>query len=349
MRDAWADPAATHLACEIREQPEALERLLAESTSAIAAAAGAVRARGMRHVLLAARGSSDNAARYAQYLFGARLGLPAALAMPSLQTMYGVTAIADPAATLAVGISQSGRSPDIVAVLTGARDAGCVAVAITNDPGSPLAEAATHVIPLHAGRERSVAATKTYTASLAAIAALTAAVEGDPGPVRELREIPGAVERAVERAVTAVPEYDDVFGRPHLVAVGRGYNLATAHEIALKLRELGGVVAEAFSPADLMHGPIAALGPTSGALVACPSGRTHDSVLNILPALHARGTNAVVISDAPGAQIPLPRVPEWLSPIVAAVPGQLAALRRAVLTGGPVDEPAGLIKVTRTV
>jgi glucosamine--fructose-6-phosphate aminotransferase (isomerizing) len=345
----WLDPAASHLAREIREQPDVIEALLTDS-DAIARAARKIRARHVSHVLLAARGSSDNAARFGQYLIGGRLGLPAALATPSLQTMYGVPTVARGAETLSIGISQSGRSPDIVAVLDGARRAGALTLAITNDAASPLAGAAEVVIELCAGPERSVAATKTYTASLAALAALVVTLAGDPAEAAALSRVPALVGEAIERSFSAVPGLDERLGRPHLVAVGRGFNLATAYEFALKLRELSGAIGEAFSPPDLLHGPIAAVGPRTTAVLVAPAGRTRDSVLDVLPALAERGADPLIIGEGPDAELPLPAgVPEWLSPIVAIVPGQVAALRRAVLAGASVDAPAGLSKVTRTL
>ena len=159
------------------EQPQVIERLLVEESGAIAAAAADVERRRPRYAVIAARGSSDNAARYAQHLMGRFWGIPVALATPSLHTVYDAPLrYAD---GLVLGISQSGASPDVVAVLQAARVQGCIAVALTNEPDSPMAAAATHVIELHAGVEASVAATKTYTTSLAAAAALAVAIAGD--------------------------------------------------------------------------------------------------------------------------------------------------------------------------
>src|ERR687894_1865956 len=173
---------------EIADQPAAVARVLADGDGAIAAAAAAIRRRRPRYAVLAARGSSDNAARYAQHVLGRLCRLPVALATPSLHTVYD----APPRYTdgVVIGISQSGASPDVVAVLEAARADGCVTLAITNDPGSPMAATATHVLPLQAGREESVAATKTYTTSLAAVAALAAAVADDTDRRRELAGVP---------------------------------------------------------------------------------------------------------------------------------------------------------------
>jgi glucosamine--fructose-6-phosphate aminotransferase (isomerizing) len=282
-------------------------------------------------------------------VLGAKLGLPVALAAPSLGTMYDAPAIPKGARALVVGISQSGRSPDVVGVLEAARDAGAPSVAITNDPASPLAEAADVVIDLAAGPERSVAATKTYTTSLAAVAGLAVELGRDPGARRALATVPDAVERAIALAFEDVDRLDaDAIGE-HLVTVGRGFNLATAMEIALKVRELTGVVGEGFSPPDLIHGPIAATGPATTALLVAPDGLVRDSVLDAGDALRGRGARTLVLGEGDDAALRLPPgLREWLSPIVAVVPGQVLALHEAARRGRAIDAPVGLTKVTET-
>lgn len=337
----------SHLQREIREQPAALERFLTDRAAEVAAIARALRDRGVRYAVIAARGSSDNAARYAQYLFGERLGLPVALAAPSLETLYGAGAMAREA--VAIGVSQSGRSPDIVGVLAAARAARAPTVAITNDAGSPLARAAEFVVDLGVGTELSVAATKTYTASLAALATLVAELRDDAGDRAALRHVPSLVARALDAAEAAIAALDRYAGAPHVITVGRGYNYATAMEIALKVRELTATVAEGFSSADLMHGPIAAIARDTPAVIVAARGKALGSVLETAEALRERGAVPIKIACAPDADLPLPAdLPEWLSPMVAVVPGQVLALRRAVVGCHAIDEPAGLTKVTET-
>ncbi len=221
---------------EIAEQPEVLERLLAEEGGAIGAAAREIARRRPRYAVIAARGSSDNAGRYAQHLLGRLARMPVALATPSLHTLYH----APPRYTdaLVLGISQSGESPDIVAVLDEARRQGATTLAITNDPGSPLALAAGHSLVLHAGEERSVAATKTYTASLGLLAALASAIAGDRARRSELQGMPEAMARQLALAA----EVDDLVavaaGWERLAVIGRGADYGTAYEAALKLKEL---------------------------------------------------------------------------------------------------------------
>jgi len=341
--------SASHLEREIREQPAALERFLPSHASDVAAIARALNGRALSYAMVAARGTSDNAARYAQYLFGERMGLPVALAAPSLETLYGAAAVPRRGDALVIGISQSGRSPDIVGVLAAARAAGAPTVAITNDTGSPLAHTAEFLIALDAGPERSVAATKTYTASLAALAALVAELRDDEDDRAALRRVPSFIQRALDDAFARVGALDQYAAAPHVIAVGRGYHYATAMEIALKVRELTATVAEGFSSADLMHGPIAAIAPGTPAIVLAARGKALSSVLETADTLRRRGAQPIMISDAPNADLPVPPgLPEWLGPLLAVVPGQVLALRRAIVGGHAIDQPAGLTKVTET-
>jgi glucosamine--fructose-6-phosphate aminotransferase (isomerizing) len=340
----------SHLEREIREQPSALRAALERNAASIDRLAKDLRARGpLEQVVIAARGTSDNAARYAQYLIGARLGLPVALAAPSLTTMYDAPAVPRGARALVIAISQSGQSPDVVGVLASARAAGVPTLAITNDATSPLAREADSVLDLGVGAERSVAATKTYTASLAVVAAFVARLGEDAAASAALDGAPDLVERAVDAAFDGVPALDDHHVAPHVVVVGRGFNYATALETALKLRELTGTVAEGFSPPDLLHGPVAAVSPATRAVVVAPPGRVRASVLEAARALRDRGAPCILIDDSPDADLRLPAgVAEWLSPLVAVVPGQVLALRWAQIGGHDVDAPPGLTKVTET-
>ena len=300
--------------------------------------------------MVAARGTSDNAARYLKYLFGAVNGLGVGLAVPSLYTLYGAPPRIDRALT--IGISQSGQSPDVVAVLAEARRQGGLTLAITNDPDSPLAQAAHCCIELRT-EERSVAATKTYTSQLMAIAMLSAALLDDPRRSAELEAVPHHVEQALERCPAEVARgfrMDRQF-----VVVSRGLNYCTAFEIALKMKETSYVRAEAYSVADFMHGPVAILEPGSAVVLVAPSGRAGDQAGDTLAMLQDRGARVVAISDIASvlarAELPiaLPSgVPEWLSPISAVVSGQLWAWSLAITKQIDPDQPRGLSKVTLT-
>jgi len=332
---------------EISEQPDVVARFLAAETSRVLKMAAPLRRLGLRFVLIAARGTSDNAARYAQYAFGVLDGLPVALAAPSLSTLYRRPP--DARGGLVVGISQSGRSPDIVETVAAARRAGAPTLAIVNDVESPLARAADEVIPLHAGEERSVAATKSYTAELAAVALLALSLAGQKALLRKLEGIPDAIAEALatEDAVRRMAKR--LARASRAVVLARGINYPTAWEIALKLKELALILAEPYSSADFSHGPIALAERGLPAIViSAPGGKPEAELLEMSRRLVSRGSPVLPIGlPAPGA-IPLPEVPELLSPLVAVVPGQLLAFHTAKARGLDPDRPRGLRKVTKT-
>ena len=337
---------------EIAEQPAAVAGVLADADGAIAAAAEEIRRRRPRYAVIAARGSSDNAARYAQHVLGRLCGLPVGLATPSLHTVYDAPMrYVD---GLVVGISQSGASPDVVAVLAAARAQGCVTVAITNEPGSPMGRAATHVIALQTGVEASVAATKTYTTSLAAVAALAAGIADDGARRAELAGAADALERQLARTGGLDEAAEAAAEWRRLAVIGRGANYATAFEAALKIKELAAVAAEPASPADFLHGPVAMLDPGFPVLAIMPSPPAGAAVRDVLAAAHGRDADITVIAGddyapAPGERkLSVEPGPEWLSPLRAVVPAQLLAVGAAERRGVDVDRPAGLQKVTRT-
>jgi glucosamine--fructose-6-phosphate aminotransferase (isomerizing) len=326
---------------EIYEQPDVLRALLRAGAEAAREAAAALASAQPAWLLIAARGSSDNAARYAQYLFGVRHRLAVALAAPSLRG----------AAVLA--LSQSGQSPDIVACVEAAAAQGVPSLALTNDAASPLAAAAARLVLLHAGDERAVAATKTYTATLLALGMISVELAGEPPAA--LASVPEWIERtlaardAVRRAASGARE------AAQLLVVARGFNYATAHELALKIKETSYLPAAAYSVADLLHGPVAAVDAQTTAVVIAPSGRALASARAAVGELCARGARVVVISDdttlasAAAGFVPLPGgLPEWLSPLSAAVASQLFAHDLALELGRDPDRPRGLNKVTRT-
>jgi glutamine---fructose-6-phosphate transaminase (isomerizing) len=341
------------LEAELREQPEALRQLLKRQTEAAAAAARLFRRNDVRYLLIASRGSSSNAARYAQYLLGRAHRVPVMFATPSLYTIYNQPPRLDGA--LVIGISQSGASPDVVAVLAEAREQGRPTLALTNDVTSPLAKTAEAVVPLEAGEEHAVAATKTYVNSLGAVALLFAEMSDDAAAREELAGMPDALARQIELSLGDPPPLDEYRDAVGLTVVARGVNYGTGYEIALKIRELSGLVTEAYSPADLMHGPIAAIQPDWPVVVVAPSGPARPSVEEIVPPLRARGARLLAISDvravlrrARTKLLLAPGVPEWLSPLTAVIPGQATALRLTQLRGLDLDHPAGLRKVTLT-
>jgi glucosamine--fructose-6-phosphate aminotransferase (isomerizing) len=342
------------LESEIFEQPAVLERLLRTQAGPVAEMARTIAGRGVHWVFVAARGSSDNAALYAKYLWGARNGLPVALAAPSLFTLYRSPPRLQGA--LVVGISQSGQSPDIVSVAAEGRRQGCPTLAITNDPASPLAAAAEMVLDAGSGPERAIAATKTYTTQLAAVALLSAALRDEESDMAALARVPELVREALALAgaiAEAAPRYRDM---TQCVVLGRGFNYATAYEWSLKLKELTGVVAAPYSSADLRHGPVAMVTGRFPVLAVVPDGAVYEDLLSLLATLvEERQIDLVALSNRDGAlnlaatRLRLPAdLPEWLSPIVAIVPGQLFSYHLARAMGRDPEAPQGLTKVTRT-
>ena len=338
----------SYLEAEIAEQPEALTRFVERQRPYAEEIAALFRAHDVQYILIASRGSSSNAARYAQYLLGRAHRVSVAFATPSLYTLYEQPPRLDGA--LVIGISQSGESPDVRAVIEEASRQGRPTVAITNKADSPLGRASDAVLQLEAGDERAVAATKTYVNSLGAIALLFAVTTG--AGLAELQQIPAQLARQIELSRESVEKLGLLEGG---TVVARGVNYSTAFETALKIRELSGLLFEAYSGADLMHGPVAAIGPGWPVFAVAPSGPALPAMLETLDGVAARGARLIVAADDPDvlarADVPLPLlpgVPEWLSPLTAVVPGQLAALQLARLRGIDLDQPLGLSKVTLT-
>jgi len=343
----------SRLSREIHEQPEVLARMLDEQAGRAAELADVIRERNVCYAVLAARGTSDNAARYAQYLFGSLNGLPVALATPSLFTIYQTPPRLRQA--LVLGISQSGQSPDIVAVVEEGRRQGALTAAVTNTPDSPLGDAAEHVLALEAGDEKAVAATKTYTAQLGALALVAAHLADDEERLAELSRVPAAVEKTLALEETIAAAAQRYAHATQCVVLGRGYNYATAFEIALKLKELTYIVAEPYSSADFRHGPVALVERGFPVIAIAPHGAVYGDMVALIEELAERDAELAVVSDRDEAlelaRLPLrlpAAVPEWLSPFVCVVPGQLLALHVTVAKGYDPDHPRGLTKVTET-
>ncbi|MBW2537592.1 MAG: SIS domain-containing protein, partial [Deltaproteobacteria bacterium] len=261
---------------EILSQPEVLARILDQETRRAEKVAALVRRRTPGMVLVVARGSADNAGLYGKYLFGAHNGKVVALATPSLFTRYRRPPDAGDA--LVIAISQSGESYDVVEVVEVARSAGALTVALTNTRGSPLARAADEVLFCHAGTERSVAATKTYTAQVMLLALLSSAIAGPRRRMDELRAVPERVAAALE-AESAVEEVAQRLRYlDQCAVVGRGFCYGSAFELALKLAELTYVVAQPYSSADFRHGPIAVVDPGFCVMLLAPSGKVLSDV-----------------------------------------------------------------------
>lgn len=339
---------------EILEQPTRLAELLNSRRKQTEQIAAAIRQGDIRFIFLAARGTSDNAGRYANYLWGAHNRLPMALATPSLFTYYQQPPRLKGA--LVVGVSQSGESPDVVSVLQEGKRQGCLTLAITNSPESPMAQTADLVLDIMAGKETAVAATKTYTAELMAIAMLSAALLNDEAAWREMHSVPGWARQvlAQDQAIANMVQRYRYMQR--CVVLGRGFNYSTAFEWSLKLKEMTYVAAEPYSPADFLHGPIAMVEHGFPVLAVAPQGKVSSAMIEALELIAKdRGGELVVISNSNQAlslalsPIPLPAdIPEWLTPQIAVIPGQLFAYHLTCAKGYDPESPRSLRKVTQT-
>jgi glucosamine--fructose-6-phosphate aminotransferase (isomerizing) len=339
---------------EIFEQPERLASLLDKQKQTVLEIAEAIRARHVQYAFLAARGTSDNAGRYANYLWGAHNRLPLALATPSLFTYYQSPPRLQGA--LVIGVSQSGQSPDIVSVVEEGRRQGCLTLAITNIPDSPLARAADLVLDIQAGMEKAVAATKTYTTELMAIAMISAALSNSEERWNELASVAKWAEETLALDQEIMQMTQRFRYMSHCVVLGRGFNYATAFEWALKLKELTYVTAEPYSSADFQHGPIAMVEGGFPVLAVAPSGKVQDSMWDMLTRLRTeKHAELVVISDDADvltlAQSPIqlpPQIPEWLTPLVSILPAQLFACHLTEVKGYDTERPRSITKVTET-
>ena len=335
---------------EIHEQPEVLEDLVGSTGPAAAEAAALLTRDDVTHVMIAARGTSDNAARYAKYAWGAIGGLPVTLAAPSLYGGYESPPNLRGAAI--VGISQSGQSPDLLAVLEEGRRQERPVIALTNDPSSPLARLADVVVPLCAGHERSIAATKTYTATLFVVAAIAAEMRPKGTGGIDLADVSGAVSGVLELEPILRETAKDLGLIRDCVVLGRGFNYSTAFEWALKLQEMAYVLAHPFSIADFAHGPFAVVEQDFPVLAVAMRGPMFDDTTSMLDRIRReRSTRLVVITDDPELpfqHVAIPPTAEWLSPIPAIVAAQLSTIAIAEARGIDPQQPRGLNKVTKT-
>jgi len=338
------------MAAEIAQQPDVLANQLAVAHGHIQKVARRLQELAPRFVVLAARGTSDHAALFAKYLIEVKLGLPCGLASPSTLTGYHARPALEQ--VLWVSVSQSGASPDLVESARTAAARGALTLAVTNDPGSPLADASDLHIDVLAGPELSVAATKTYTAQLQALWLLVDAWSG--GRAEGVADVPAAIRRVLDE-----PDLDGLAARyrfvDRIVTVGRGFSYPTARESALKLMETSYLSANAFSGADLLHGPLAMIDEDRPVVVCAPSGVGGDLLRPVLARLRDRGADTCLIgADELAAEyqvtahVPTPDVEESLAPIVQIVPLQQLAHHLAVARHRDPDQPRGLSKVTET-
>jgi glucosamine--fructose-6-phosphate aminotransferase (isomerizing) len=344
--------SGTQMAAEMAEQPRVLAALAARRDDLIAEVRSALGDTPPAGIVLVARGSSDNAAVFGRYVLELATHRPVALAAPSLVTRYGAQDRLD--GWLAVGVSQSGRTPEIVSVLESFGAAGARTVAITNDRDSALAHAAAATVDTAAGAEKAVPATKTVTAQFAAFALLAEALAGDdvarlPWDAAAWAALPDAVGELLADeapARTAAAAVGDAQG---LVAIARGLLLGAALEAALKLKEMTGILAEGASAADFLHGPIAVVRRGLPVLTLAAGGPAAADVTEFAAAARERGGHVLSIAPDAGADLPIPAtIGEGLSAIPAIVRAQQLAREVSLLRAIDPDAPFGLSKVTET-
>jgi glucosamine--fructose-6-phosphate aminotransferase (isomerizing) len=339
--------AGERMAAEVAEQPAVFDSLVARGGD-FAEVASLIATRKPRFALLAARGSSDHAALYAKYLIEVLLQLPAGLVSPSTTTLYG--ARPDFTDVLYLSVSQSGGSPDLVAATEAARAQGALTVAVTNTPTSPLSDAAELSVDIGAGAELAVAATKTYSATLLSLYLLVDAIRGGAGAA-----VAGIGELASAALAAPIDEAIERFrGIERVVTTGRGYSSATAAEAALKLAETSYLAARAYSGADLLHGPVAAIDESTGVVAVTSKGHGGAAMRDVVSTVRERGAAVLAVGSSAGEvpadlRIVLPETPEEIAPILEILPLQRLALALSLARGGDPDNPRGLNKVTRTL
>jgi len=340
---------------EIREQPAALERTLREERKPIEALRSVLEHRTPRLIMLAARGTSDNAAQFGRYLLEITTGIPVTLAAPSIFTLYQAPFRFDD--VLVIAISQSGESTDTNLVLQRAREQGARTIGVTNEASSALARLAEHPFLVHAGREQSVAATKTYTGQLLMLYLLAYAL-GAKIALDDLARLPEWAHRALQLEAEISRRAERYRFMDRAVVLGRGLNYANAFEFALKLMETCYVIAERFSSADLLHGPIAMVEASFPAFLFTPSGVTWPGMCEMLEKLIHLKAETLIITDrtnrdaqnyAKRAITVEASIDEIYTPIPYIIPAQLFAACLAREKGLNPDQPRTLSKVTRTL
>jgi glucosamine--fructose-6-phosphate aminotransferase (isomerizing) len=343
------DPGETAMFAEAAEGGEAVARFLEANAPVLEALGTSLRAAPPRAVMTCARGSSDHAATYLKHLVETRTGVPVTSVSPSVASLYGASPAAEQ--VLAMGLSQSGKSPDLLAAMAAAAEGGARTLAMVNVADSPLAAQSDVVLPLHAGTERSVAATKSFIAMLAASAALVAAWAHDAGLACAVADLPGMLTDAWDSDWSALVDVlSDARG---LYVIGRGPGFGVAQEAALKLKETCGLHAEAFSAAEVRHGPMALVGPDLPLLVFRQEDASAEGIDALVADAVAQGARVLVASEHPvcaGAiRLPLAAADPVLAPIAAVQAFYRAANALSVRRGFDPDRPPHLRKVTETV
>ncbi len=338
---------------EIAEQPAALEKTIAEEQSKVVRLGKSLKQRENDLIVLVARGSSDNAALFGRYLLEITTGIPVSLAAPSVHTLY--RAKLNLKRALVIGVSQSGEGEDINRVLENAREGGAFTIGITNEPSSSMVGLVDETLLMHGGQERSVAATKTFTGQMLLFYMLASALAKD-GSSRDYEKIPQFAARALEQKTAIIELVQRYVFMENCIVVGRGLAYANAYEFALKLMETCYVVAERFSSADFLHGPVAMIERHFPVILFAAPGVMLKGIQDLIDRLREMSADTLVITgDLEAAakctrSIIMPReIDEFLAPIPYIIPAQLFAALLAEAKGLDPDKPRSLSKVTRTL
>ena len=338
---------------EIAEQPAALEKTIAEERSKITRLGDSIKQRDIDLIVLVARGSSDNAALFGRYLIEITTGIPVSLSAPSVHTLYNAKLNLKHA--LVIGVSQSGEGEDINRVLENARTGGAFTIGITNEPDSSMVKLVDETLLMHGGRERSVAATKTFTGQMILFYMLAAALARETC-LTECDVIPSLTAQALEQKPAILELVQRYVFMENCVVVGRGLAYANAYEFALKLMETCYVVAERFSSADFLHGPVAMIDRHFPVILFAPPGVMLEGTRDLIGRLRElRADTLTITGDLDAAamcsrSIIMPReIDEFLAPIPYIIPAQLFAALLAEAKGLDPDQPRSLSKVTRTL
>ena len=338
---------------EIFEQPKAVAHSIDTQANAIKSLVTEAKKRGVRHIFIAARGTSDNAATYAKYLFEIVLGIPTTQAAPSVSTIY--EAKVDLRGSLAIGISQSGQATDVVKTLEMAKEAGALTACITNVADSPLTKTSDFSLLCSAGVEKAVAATKSYTTSLALIALIAGIWTDSPELLDGLNKLPAQLTETLKLSSLIETTVERYRYMEECAVLARGLNQATALETALKMTETSYLVAKPYSGAEFQHGPIAMVSEGFPCLMFAPEGKAFSTLLELAVKLKDRKSELLVIAKSPEIltlgtkNIPIPvTIDEKISPILYILPGQMFAYHLAKSKGKDPDRPRGLTKVTLT-
>lgn len=339
---------------EINQEPQTIEKIIEKERENIKNICRKIKEREIKFVICVARGTSDNACTYGRYLFEYVNRVPVSLCAPSIYTLYKVSPCLNNC--LVIGVSQSGEAPDVRIVLNKAKQQGALTLGIVNNRGSLIAKEAEEVIYLHAGKEKSVAATKTYVASLVAFSLISGYLVGNKNIEKELKNCAKIIEKILKRKEEIKGIIEGYRFMDKCVVLGRGLNYSTALETGLKFKETSYIVAEAYSAADFLHGPIAMLNQTIPVFVYAPEDATFESMKDICLKVKERNPEMIIVSSnkeickfaRSSFYIP-EKVKDIYTPIVYITIGQLMAYYLSLSRGLDPDNPRGLNKITRTI